>query len=102
VVLPLTTLVAVVEVVITLLVKLEGKAVEVLADTVLVVTEQLQMRPQTLEAVVAVEEMELQVVQEVVALLLFVLQILLRQQVLVIQKLPLAQIKFGHLQATEQ
>jgi|TARA_R100000482_G_C5014405_1_gene97030 hypothetical protein len=57
-------LVAVVAVVTTLLVKLEDKAGAVLADTVLVVTEQLQMQLQTLVEVVAVLEMGLQAVQE--------------------------------------
>ena len=55
-----------------------------------------------MRAVVVAVVMQLQVVQEVVALLFFVLQILLLQQALDMQKQLLAQIKFGHLQATGQ
>ena len=62
----------------------------------------LPVQLQTPGAVAVAVVMQLQVVQEVVALLFFVLQILLLQQALDMQKQLLAQIKFGHLQATGQ
>jgi len=83
----------------TLLVKLEDKVEAVLEDTVTEVMEQLQMQLQILEAVAEVLEMGLQVVQEVVALLLFEDQMHTAQLAQDSQKLLMALIRFGLLQA---
>jgi len=86
----------------TLQVKLADK---VAADKVVIATAeavQVQTQLQTPEEVVVVPEMALQAVQVVVVLLLFVLLIHTVRAALDTQKQLLAQIKFGHLQATEQ
>tara|TARA_B000000532_G_scaffold32975_1_gene22875 strand:- start:7 stop:288 length:282 start_codon:yes stop_codon:yes gene_type:complete len=89
-------------VVTTLRVKLVDK---VEADKVVIamaVAVQLQMQLQTPEEVEEVPETVAQVVQAVAVLLLFVLLIHTVPAALALQKQLLAQIKFGHLQGTEQ
>ena len=86
----------------TLQVKLADK---VAVDKVVIATAaavQVQTQLQTPEAAVVVPGMVLQAVQVVVVLLLFVPLIHIVQVAPDSQKQPLAQIKFGHLQVTEQ